>query len=115
MIESVLERMERIDAKKKIADFMVKEKMPYDFKIRYATVRANGVCEGMRKAGSEIPCQRWRGGSLLLYKNNLYTAKCKKCGMNSTVCIGNETAIRNWNTRAPILSAEEMEMLEGME
>ena len=40
MIESVLERMERIDAKKKIADFMVKEKMPYDFKIRYATVRA---------------------------------------------------------------------------
>lgn len=40
MIESILERMERIDAKKKIADFMVKEKMPYDFKIRYATVRA---------------------------------------------------------------------------
>lgn len=35
MTESVLERMERIDAKKKIADFMVKEKMPYDFKIRY--------------------------------------------------------------------------------
>ena len=40
MIESVLERMERIDAKMKIADFMVKEKMPYDFNIRYATVRA---------------------------------------------------------------------------
>ncbi len=37
--------------------------------------------------------------------------ECKKCGINSTVCIGNETAIRNWNIRAPILSAEEMEVL----
>lgn len=36
MAESCLERMERIDAKKKIADFMVKEKMPYEFKVRYA-------------------------------------------------------------------------------
>lgn len=40
MAENVLERMERIDAKKKIADFMVKEKMPYDFKVRYAAIRA---------------------------------------------------------------------------
>lgn len=40
MTENVLERMERIDAKKKIADFMVKEKMPYDFKVRYAAIRA---------------------------------------------------------------------------
>lgn len=40
MDESVLERMERIDGKRKIADFMVKEKQPYDFKVRYATIRA---------------------------------------------------------------------------
>lgn len=40
MAENVLERMERIDAKKKIADFMVKEKLPYDFKVRYAAIRA---------------------------------------------------------------------------
>ena len=39
-MENCLERMERIDAKRKIADFMIKEQMPYDFKIRYATVRA---------------------------------------------------------------------------
>lgn len=40
MKENVLERMDRIDAKRKIADFMVKEKQPYDFKVQYATIRA---------------------------------------------------------------------------
>lgn len=39
-MENVLERMERIDGKRKIADFMVKEKQPYDFKVKYATIRA---------------------------------------------------------------------------
>jgi len=39
-MENVLERMERIDAKKRIADFMVKEQMPYSFKVKYARIRA---------------------------------------------------------------------------
>lgn len=38
--ESVIERMDRIGAKEKIASFMVKEKMPYDFKVKYAKIRA---------------------------------------------------------------------------
>lgn len=38
--ESVIERMERIGAKEKIASFMVKEKMSYDFKVKYAKIRA---------------------------------------------------------------------------
>lgn len=32
MAENVIERMNRIDAKRKIADFMVKEKQDYEFK-----------------------------------------------------------------------------------
>lgn len=40
MKENCIERMERIDAKTKIASFMVKEKQPYDFKVKYATIRA---------------------------------------------------------------------------
>ena len=51
MAESCLERMGRIDAKKKIADFMVKEKMPYEFKVRYATVRAREFVEECEKRG----------------------------------------------------------------
>ena len=40
MAENVLERMKRIDADTKIASFMAKEKMPYDFKKKYARIRA---------------------------------------------------------------------------
>lgn len=39
MKENCLERMERIDAKTKIASFMVKEKQDYAFKKHYAEVR----------------------------------------------------------------------------
>ena len=38
--ESVPEKMERIDGKRKIADFMVKQKCPYEFKVKYAELRA---------------------------------------------------------------------------
>lgn len=40
MKENIQERMERIDAKKKIADFQVKMQMDYAFKKRYAAIRA---------------------------------------------------------------------------
>lgn len=37
--ENVLERMDRIDGKRKIADFIVKQKQSYEFKVKYATIR----------------------------------------------------------------------------
>ena len=40
---------------------------------------------------------------------------CTCCGRISKRFKTMEAAIMAWNTRAPILSAEEMEMLEGME
>lgn len=40
MKENVLQRMERIDAKRKIADFQIKMGMNYDFKVGYARARA---------------------------------------------------------------------------
>lgn len=39
-MENVLEKMKRIDGKRKIADFIVKQKMDYSFKVKYATIRA---------------------------------------------------------------------------
>lgn len=40
MGENCLDRMRRIDGKKKIADFIVKQKQDYSFKRRYAEIRA---------------------------------------------------------------------------
>lgn len=39
-MKSVIERMEESRSKQKMADFMVKQKQDYDFKKRYATIRA---------------------------------------------------------------------------
>ena len=39
-MENVIERMNRIDAKTKIGHFIAKERLPYDFKVKYAKIRA---------------------------------------------------------------------------
>lgn len=45
----------------------------------------------------------------------MWTAICPRCGVYQS-CTDEEWQARlDWNSRAPILSAEEMEMLEGME
>ena len=45
MKKSVIERNKRLGVDKKIADFMVKQRQPYDFKIRYAELRAREFYE----------------------------------------------------------------------
>ena len=51
MKENCLQRMERIDSKRRIADFMVKEKQDYTFKKKYATIRAIEFAEECDKRG----------------------------------------------------------------
>lgn len=51
MKETVIQRMERINAKQRIADFMVKEKQPYEFKIAYATIRAREFAAECERRG----------------------------------------------------------------
>lgn len=51
MKENCLQRMERIDSKRRIADFMVKEKQDYAFKKKYATIRAIEFAEECDKRG----------------------------------------------------------------
>lgn len=51
MGENVLERMKRIDADRKIADFMAKEKQPYSFKKKYAAIRAREFAAECERRG----------------------------------------------------------------
>ena len=39
-MKSIIERMEEENTMQKISDFRVKQKMPYEFKVNYATIRA---------------------------------------------------------------------------
>lgn len=76
----------------------------------------------LTKAGVLVPCPKC-GGPGEVYKypgedwGQPYTAKCKK---NDCFWIGKDfstkkQAIREWNTRAPILSAEEVEKIHEKE
>lgn len=51
MTENVMERMERLGTKQHIADFMVKQKMPYDFKVAYAEIRAREFAKECERRG----------------------------------------------------------------
>ena len=69
--------------------------------------------------GELLPCPKCGGpGEVYEYPGEdwqqPYTAKCKKndCFWIERDFTTRKQAIREWNTRAPILSAEEMEMLE---
>lgn len=67
MAENCLERMQRIDGKRKIADFMVKEKMPYNFKINYAKVRAWEFVRECEKRGLNYHVSVGGLDSIILY------------------------------------------------
>lgn len=90
--------------------------------IKLAMLGSKEAAKRLTDAGVLISCPKC-GGQAEVYKypgedwEQPYTAKCKK---NDCFWIGKDfptrkQAIREWNTRAPILSAEEMEMMEGME
>lgn len=51
MSENCLERMKRINAKKKIEDFNIKQKQDYGFKVRYARIRAEEFVNECDKRG----------------------------------------------------------------
>lgn len=64
---NVIERMKSIDAERKIADFRVKQQLPYEFKVAYAEVRAR---EFYRECASrDLNCHVSVGGldSIMLY------------------------------------------------
>lgn len=51
MAQNVMERMAAIGADRKIADFRVKQQLPYEFKVRYAEVRAREFATECDKRG----------------------------------------------------------------
>lgn len=48
-------------------------------------------------------------------RKNPAVVKCSKCGLETKVYDRIKESRLAWNTRAPVLAAEEMEMPEGME
>ena len=51
MKESIIERNKRLGVEQKIADFKVKQQQPYEFKVRYAELRAREFVEECDRRG----------------------------------------------------------------
>ena len=93
--------------------------------IRRALLGDKAAQETITARYELLPCP-FCGGREYLFVQNGVRVICPKCDASSKILVdgrgprgitGNATkaVVRAWNTRAPILSAEEMEMLEGME
>lgn len=63
------------------------------------------------KCGKRPVLKIWERKAFGVWRIRQYQLRCK-CGRESVVALNMYNAVSDWNTRAPILSAEEMEMLD---
>ena len=85
--------------------------------IKLALLGNKDAAKRLTDAGVLVTCPRCGKAGVLHSIDNCKTiyAACPVCGIMTRAYKGHEQARLAWNTRAPILSAKEMEMLEGME
>ena len=65
--------------------------------------------------GELLPCPKCKGIGTLHSVNGLKSiyASCYSCGMMTRGFATANEAIKNWNTRPPILTPEELDILKG--
>ena len=93
--------------------------------IKLAMLGSEEAARRLTGAGVLLPCP-FCGSEAHLFVQNGVRVICPKCDASSKILVdgrgprgitGNATkaVVRAWNTRAPILSEREIEMLEGLE
>lgn len=84
--------------------------------IKRAMLEDQEAAKRLTDAGVLLPCPMCGTVGVLHSIDGCQTiyAACPSCGLMTRAYKGHKKARLAWNTRAPILSAEEMEMLEGM-
>lgn len=88
--------------------------------VRAALLGDREAAKRLTEAWVLLPCPGCGGENIVdWYRHNEVWYQCDDCGWQarsvySEEFADTEKALLAWNTRAPILSAEEMEMLEGM-
>ena len=81
--------------------------------VQRALLGDHEAAERLTARGELLPCP-FCGGTEVYTKNELYgyQAICNDCLARSPLSENRNRAIVRWNTRAPILSAEEIKKLE---
>lgn len=88
--------------------------------IKLAMLGDREAAKRLTDAGVLVPCPMCRSDKIRFMRNlsdrEFGGYKCSRCGLQQERIYQVMYEARlAWNTRAPILSAEELEMLEGME
>ena len=84
--------------------------------IKLAMLGSKDAAKRLTDAGVLLPCPGCEGiDTKICYVCGDHFGMCKTCGWTGPFRNAEYEARLAWNTRAPILSEEEMEMLEGME
>ena len=84
--------------------------------IKLAMLGSKEAEKRLTEAGIAIPCPFCANRIISRCEyNGLYAYTCSSCGTSGDIEIGHRKALLSWNTRAPILSSREMEMLNGKE
>lgn len=84
--------------------------------VRAALLGDHEAAKRLTEAGVLLPCPMCADTPYITneFYSGYFWYKCS-CGVKTGACQTEREAMLLWNTRAPILSAEEMERLEGME
>lgn len=87
--------------------------------VKRALLGDHEAAKRLTDAGVLVPCAHCKGRAVLvegtLSAPGKYSVVCGECFCATMWCISKEDAIGRWNTRAPILSAKEMEKIYGKE
>ena len=84
--------------------------------IKFALLGDRDAARRLTDAGVLVPCPWCNGsGKETNHSKVGYWVFCIECGADGSTADNEYEARLAWNTRAPILSAGEMEMLEGLE
>lgn len=86
--------------------------------IKLAQLGDKEAAKRLTDAGELLPCPWCNRRPEIEYDTMvpfMWVAICPLCAVNQTCCDEEWQARLAWNTRAPILSAEELEMLHGKE
>lgn len=84
--------------------------------VRLALLGDKAAQERLTERGELLPCPFCgEGKATIRYACGDYFVECLNCHSTSSVTSTKDTVVKDWNTRAPILSSREMEILEGLE
>ena len=86
--------------------------------IKRALLGDHEATKRLTEAGVLLRCPFCGGEAMVEYDTIEpfeHVVFCGDCGVMTTTSEDEQVACLAWNTRAPVLSAEELEMLEGME